>query len=238
MDYRLMTDVLRRFAGTLVHDYALEDVLTRLSPDICKVLDVHGAGVMVEDDDGQLRMLSTSDPLLSHLEELQIRLGEGPCLSAYRTGHPVHAHDLDHDPRFPAFGPRAVAVGMRAVYSYPMKWDGSNLGALNFYRTSPEPLDDDARAAAATLADIASAYVLHARSDERAKVLNTQLQTALDSRVPIEQAKGYVAGRLDIPIDDAFGLLRGYARSHNRTLHGVVEDVLKQRLAASELRAD
>lgn len=236
MDYRLLSDTLRRFAGTLVEDYSLEQVLTELSPSICQILDVQGAGVMIERDDGNLHMVSTSDPLLTRLEELQIELDEGPCLLAYRTGEPVRAPDLTTDDRFPAFGRKAAEVGMKAVYSNPLKQGTMTLGALNFYRTSPEELDPEQRAAASALADVATAYVLHARTDERSALLNTQLQTALDSRVVIEQAKGFVAGSLDIPIDEAFRLLRNHARSHRIALHGVVEDVLARRIAAGELR--
>lgn len=238
MDYRLLSDILRRFAGTLVDDYSLEEVLTELSPSICKILDVHGAGVMMERDDGHLHMISTSDPLLTRLEELQIELDQGPCLLAYRTGEPVRSPDLTTDPRFPAFGSRAAEVGMKAVYSYPLQRRTMTLGALNFYRTSPEELNSQQRDAAAALADVATAYVLHARTDERSAVLNSQLQTALDSRVTIEQAKGFVAGRLDIPVHEAFCLLRDYARSHRTALHDVVHDVVTLRIATSELSTE
>lgn len=236
MDYRLLCQTLSRFAGTLVDDYSLEQVLSQLSPNICEILDVHGAGVMIEREDGHLHMISTSDPLLTRLEELQIELDQGPCLLAYRIGQPVQAPDLTADARFPEFGKRAVEAGMKAVYSYPLQHMAITLGALNFYRTDAVELSAEQRSAAAALADVATSYVLHARTDERSAVLTSQLQTALDSRVPIEQAKGFVAGRLDITVDEAFRLLRGYARSHRITLQGVVDDVLSRRVPMEDLR--
>lgn len=236
MDYQLLADTLRRFAGTLVQEYDLEEVLVDLSPSICRILDVHGAGVMLEQDDGHLHMISTSDPLLRRLEQLQVELDEGPCLLAYRTGQPVQVPDLRHDARFPRFGTKAADAGMLAVYSYPMRHDGLTLGALNFYRTGTGTLDGDEQRAGAALADVASAYLLHARSDARSGLVTSQLQQALDSRVPIEQAKGYVAARLDVGVDEAFALLRDHARSRNRRLHEVARDVVARRLTMGDLR--
>jgi AmiR/NasT family two-component response regulator len=63
----------------------------------------------------------------------------------------------------------------------------------------------------------------------------TQLQAALESRVVIEQAKGIVAERNHISVDDAFKLLRSHARSHNRKLHEAANDVITGKLSADQL---
>ena len=52
----------------------------------------------------------------------------------------------------------------------------------------------------------------------RSDALNEQLQTALNSRVIIEQAKGKLAERLHLDMDQSFALLRDHARSRNRRL--------------------
>ena len=54
-----------------------------------------------------------------------------------------------------------------------------------------------------------------------------QLETALESRVAIEQAKGLLAGRLRLAIDEAFELLRAAARGAGRQLHELAEDVVR-----------
>lgn len=56
------------------------------------------------------------------------------------------------------------------------------------------------------------------------------MQTALDSRVVIEQAKGVLAARHDLPIDDAFQRLRTRARSQGRRLHEVAREIVEQRI--------
>lgn len=236
MDSEDLMAVLRRFAGTLLGDYSLEGVLGRLSSDTRRLIHVRGAGVMLEDGDGNLRFLTGSDPVLDRLESLQIELDQGPCLLAYRRCEPVFADDLRTDPRFPEFGPRAAEAGMGAVFSYPLRHGMTRIGALNFYRDHAAALTEEQQSVAQTLADIATAYLIHAREDDRSRLLTTQLQGALESRVIIEQAKGYVVGKLDLPVDEAFELLRTYARSTGTPLRAIAHEVLERRLSVDKLR--
>ena len=64
---------------------------------------------------------------------------------------------------------------------------------------------------------------------EQAELRARQLETALESRLGIELAKGYLVGRDGLTPDEAFHALRGYARSHHLTIHDVC-----QRLVAGE----
>jgi AmiR/NasT family two-component response regulator len=57
--------------------------------------------------------------------------------------------------------------------------------------------------------------LLHERSMRHSDTVNEQLQTALNSRVIIEQAKGKLAERLGVDTDQAFSLLRDRARTSN-----------------------
>lgn len=57
-----------------------------------------------------------------------------------------------------------------------------------------------------------------------------QLQRALESRVVIEQAKGFLAASRDLTPGDAFDRLRRYARSHNTDVHAVASRVLTRAL--------
>jgi GAF domain-containing protein len=235
MDQQRLVDVLRRFAGTLTGEFELVDVFERLSDEIRATLDVEGAGVMLADTEGNLRFTSSDDPLLAELERLQISLDEGPCLAAYRAGERIIASDLKTDERFPEFGPRAVEVGLRAVYSFPMRWEDQVVGAINFYGADRSGLTDEQIRSAETLADIATAYLVHGRQYDEVNALATQLQGALDSRIPIEQAKGFVAARLDLSVEEAFSLLRSYARSHSRRFADVAVDVVNRRLSVDDL---
>lgn len=235
VDHRGFWKVLDRFAGTLVDRYDLDDVLRALAADIRDVLDVVGAGIMLADDDGDLHFASTSDEVLGRLEALQIELDEGPCLLAYRTGQTVLAADLDDDDRFRKFGPRAVEAGMGAVFSFPMQVEQQVFGALNLYQHQAARFSDDQIEAGQTFANVATSYLMNASSVDQQHALTAQLQRALDSRVVIEQAKGFVCARLGVALVDAFELIRGHARRNQRTVRDVARDLLHGDLDVDEL---
>lgn len=228
-------ELFARFARSLSDGYDLQDVIVQLAEDIRATLHVAGAGVMVEDDEGNLRFMSTSDSTLRMLEQLQIELGEGPCLLAYRDAKQVTVSDLSDDPRFARFGPLAVTAGMRAVYSFPMLQQGAVIGAMNLYRSSPGPLSNEQVTVGQMFADIASAFIVHAREDDHRALLNRQLQRALDSRVVIEQAKGFVRAKRDVDVRVAFEALRRYARNHSTRLADIAAQVLDGELPVDKL---
>ena len=97
------------------------------------------------------------------------------------------------------------------------------IGALNLFRANPGPFAPvDVRVGQA-LADVATISLLHERNMRRSDTLNEQLQTALNSRVIIEQAKGKLAERLGLDMDQAFNLLRDYARARNLRLSDLAQ---------------
>jgi AmiR/NasT family two-component response regulator len=102
-----------------------------------------------------------------------------------------------------------------------MRLRDETVGALNLFRAAPGPFDPAATLIAQALADVATISLLQQRTTHRSTVLNEQLQTALNSRVLIEQAKGKLAERQGIDMEQAFTALRGYARAHNRRLSDV-----------------
>lgn len=238
IDHEAMWGVLRRFADTLVQHYDLEEVLGRLGEDVVQVLGVAGAGAMLEDGDGSLRFFSTSDPVLKELEALQLEYDEGPCLLAFRTGSQVIAADLAADTRFERFARRALQAGMRAVYSFPMRLDDTVFGALNLYDTQPgrEAMPTlQWLAAGQTLADVATAYLANARDIEQKDTLSAQLTEALDRRVLIEQAKGFVMARRGVDADEAFELVRRYARAHRMQVRAIARAIVHGDLDTGEL---
>lgn len=231
IDHERLANILVEFCGQLVTDYRVGDMLERLCEATVEILEVDGAGVMLEDDDGHLRFVAASDEVVCAIEELQIELGEGPCLHAYRSGEAVRVDDLDTAPhRFPRFGPRAVDAGMRAVWSLPMRLADERVGALNLYRAQAGPFADDQAEIGQVLADVATTAILNARGVEDSQRLTTQLQHALDSRIVIEQAKGKASEQLGVSPTEAFEHLRRYARGRGLKLHAVAADVVEDRL--------
>jgi AmiR/NasT family two-component response regulator len=64
-----------------------------------------------------------------------------------------------------------------------------------------------------------------------------QLQTALDSRVVIEQAKGVLVERFRLSPDQAFSALRSGARSSRIRVHSLAAEVVASRTTPPELHA-
>ena len=233
VDTDRLNELLRNFARTLVTDYSIEDMLDSLCREIVVILDCDGAGVMLEDESGDLRFVAASDDVVRSIEALQIELGEGPCLMAYRSGEVILADDLDVDQQFPQFAKRARAAGMAAVQSFPLRADDECVGALNMYADHTAPFDDAEIETAKLLADVCTTYILNARTLADSYKLAGQLQKALDSRVVIEQAKGKLAEQLRVSVGDAFGVLRSHARNNGLKLHDVATAVVNGELHLS-----
>jgi diguanylate cyclase (GGDEF)-like protein len=161
---RELSDVLSEFARTMLTDFPIQGILDQLVKRIVEVLPISSAGVTLISPNANPRYVAASDEAALRYEELQTQLGEGPCLAAYRTGLAVAVPDLRNDERFPVFGPHAVSAGLAAVFTFPLHQGARELGALDLYRDTPGPLDDEEMKAAQTLADVTAAYLTNARA--------------------------------------------------------------------------
>ncbi|MDX6361915.1 MAG: hypothetical protein QOC85_918 [Streptomyces sp.] len=219
MDERLLARTFVELADNLVADFDLVDFLRLLTDRCVSMLDVSAAGVLLAGPDGELRVMAASDEQVRLLELFQLQSDEGPCLECFRTGAPVTVPDLREKAHaWPHFTEAARLCGFGAVQALPMRLRHEVVGALNLFRATPGPFDPADTPLAQALADVATISLLQQRSAERSTVLNEQLQTALHSRVLIEQAKGKLAERQGLDMEEAFSALRSYARAHNRRL--------------------
>ncbi|MFF1447302.1 GAF and ANTAR domain-containing protein [Streptomyces sp. NPDC058274] len=222
MNQQLLAKTFVELADNLVADFDLIDFLRLLTDRCVSMLDASAAGVLLADRDGKLRVMAASDEQVRLLELFQLQNDEGPCLECFRTGTPVIVPDLVREVgRWPRFATAAHRSGFGAVQALPMRLRDETVGALNLFRATPGPFDPSGTPIAQALADVATISLLQQRSSQRSTVLNEQLQTALNSRVLIEQAKGKLAERQNVDMERAFTALRGYARAHNRRLSDV-----------------
>jgi len=219
MDTDLLSDTFVDLADTMVADFDVIDFLHMLTDRTVRLLAASAAGVVLADPRGELRVAAASSEQAELLELFQLQNDQGPCLECFRTGRPVTAADLAGPAqRWPRFAQAAVQAGFRTVEALPMRLRDQVIGALNLFRAEPGPLDPVDLRIGQALADVATIGLLHERNMRRSDTLNEQLQTALNSRVVIEQAKGKLAERLGLDMDQAFSVLRDYARSRNRRL--------------------
>jgi transcriptional regulator with GAF, ATPase, and Fis domain len=224
------------FADTFVDEYDVVEFLHRLATRCVEIIGASEAGIMLADSDGTLHYIASSSERMHLIEVFELQHDEGPCLDAYRTGVAVHAEMTDDtNTRWPRFAPHARDVGFQSMSALPMRLRAQVIGALNLFSTTPELLSPQDQQVAQALADIATISILQERALHDGHIVLTQLQGALESRIVIEQAKGIVGEHGHVSVDDAFTLLRGYARNHNRLLRQTAQEIIDGTLAPDAL---
>lgn len=221
-----LTDVFVEMADTLVDDFDVIDFLHVLAERCVELLGVSAAGLMLTDDHQTLRAVAASSERIRVLELFQLQADEGPCVDCFRTGRAVSVADLPAAGRWPRFTTAAAEAGFVAVHALPMRLRNEVIGALNLFDVGPGALEDRKLRVGQALADVATIGLLQQRAIRRRDVLTEQLQTALNSRIVIEQAKGVLAERLQLDMAEAFSLLRGKARGHNRRLSDLAQAIV------------
>jgi GAF domain-containing protein len=161
------------------------------------------------------------------LDEVQYKLGDGPCLAAIRHRGLEHVSTTSDD-RWPGFVSAAAEHGVRATMSVPLGNDESVVGALNLYSETTQVFDAEARHVACGFADqlgvaVASA-TLYAESFELAQ----QLQQAMESRAVIEQAKGILMAAQRCSADAAFNILVRASQNQNRKLRAIAAEIVER----------
>jgi len=228
----LLTRTFVEAADTLVSQFDVVDFLTSLATRCTVLFDATEAGFMLTDQNGGLQVVASSSHTMKQLELLELQHSEGPCIDCYRSGRRITGEDLHAElHRWPRFAHEALEHGMHSAWALPMRLRETTLGSLNLLRDRPGPLGEDDLSAAQALADVASIALIQQRAAEDARILNEQLQTALTSRVVIEQAKGVIAERAGLTVDVAFERLRRFARAHQRGLTDVAQAVAARDMA-------
>ena len=218
---------LVELADTLVDDFDVVELLTLLADRCVEVLKVSAAGLMLVAPEGDLRVVASSSEEMRLVELFEIQAQEGPCPDCYRTGESTVSRNLaGEESRWPQFGPVALKAGFRSVHAVPMRLRGETIGALNLFQAEEGELDEADVVAARALADIATIGILQHRAARDAHRGIDQLNHALQSRIAIEQAKGVIAERSHLDMDQAFTWLRHQARSKNRLLVDVAQAVI------------
>lgn len=216
---------------TLVDDYDVVEVLQTLVDGAVELFDASAAGILLVNGDGDLEVLASTSERSGLLGLLQLDAGEGPCVECVATGRLVSVHDAaEMTRRWPVFAAASAASGYASVHAIPMRLRDTTLGSLNLFRETEGALNGQDALAAQALTDVATISILQQRTLEHATTTQVQLQRALDSRVVIEQAKGFVAHTHQVGTDEAFGMLRRYARAHQMLLADVAHAVIERRL--------
>jgi hypothetical protein len=195
-----------------------------------ELLGVQAAGILTCDEQGEPVPLGASEERAELLAQFEVACEQGPGVDAVRTGERVECVDLSAAGlRWPRFAPAAVEAGVAAAYGLPCRLRDQTVGALTLYLTSTGALSADTVELGRGLANTVSLGVTAHRGHEL-RIRAEQLQGALQTRVVIEQAKGALAERSNISVDEAFKVMRGYARNTGSKIRDVCQDVLSGKL--------
>jgi GAF domain-containing protein len=222
-------------ADTLVDDYDIIDLLDRLVAHSVRLLAADAAGLLLADSNHELRVVAASSEAVQLMELLQVQTAEGPCVDCYRTGRPVSAPDLQAvAARWPDFAKALEGGPFRSVHALPLRLRGTAIGTLNLFHSVVGSLPEADLALGQALADVATIGILQERAIRHGEVLSGQLQTALNNRVVIEQAKGVIAQSLDLDMGSAFDRLRTYCRSNNLRLADIAARIVTREIDPRE----
>ncbi|BCL28663.1 ANTAR domain-containing protein [Streptomyces aurantiacus] len=222
-------EILVEAVDTLTDDFDLIEFLHRLSTRCVELLDVDAAGVMIVDQHGELQLIAASDEKTRLLELFALQHSQGPCVRCYHSGRAQLNISLTSSAATAGFGPfaaRARTAGFTVTHALPMKLRHQVVGAVNLFGTRLRRLSDADVHVGQAIADVATIAVLQQRTIGQIYAEKAQLQTALTSRVVIEQAKGILSERHSLSLDDAFETMRAYARPRRLRLTELAQQIV------------
>lgn len=228
--------VFVELADTLVDEFDALDFLHTLTEHSVLLLNTDAAGVILSDQHGQLHVVASTSNRAQVLELFELQRAEGPCLDCFRTGLAVANVDpVEAQVRWPQFSAASIQAGYRSTHAIPLRLRNSVIGAMNLFCLDQETLSEDDLALGQALADVATIGLLQERAVRESEMLAEQLQTALNSRILIEQAKGVLLARSGVDVDEAFMLMRNHSRRSNQLLKDVATAVIDGTLALRQL---
>ena len=225
MDPRALTESLRRL-GERRGD-SLRQSLQEVVQACVQVFGVTGSGLMVADDQSVLRYEVATDGPSHELEQVQLDIGEGPCVEAFVQDRLVVTEDLTHDPRWPRVAERVKPLGVRGMLGVPVHLGGLAVGSLDVYLDRPHRWELTEQRALTRYAEVVAALTETALAAQQAGELAAQLNYALDHRVPIERGIGYLMARDGVDHAAAFNRLRRASRNSRRRVGEVADELLR-----------
>jgi transcriptional regulator with GAF, ATPase, and Fis domain len=235
-----LAQVFVELADTMVEEFDVVEFLQTLTERVIELVDTDAAGLVLDNQRGRLQVVAYTDESTRLLELFELQNQEGPCLDCFKGGTILPNIDLEQARgRWPVFADAALGLGFSTAHAVPLRLRREVIGALNLFSTDRLTLSDEQLALVQGLADIATIGLLHERAVRDQAVLAEQLQTALHSRILIEQAKGVLSARAAVDVAAAFTLLRSHARRTGESLTTVAEAIVAGSLGPADLqRAD
>jgi GAF domain-containing protein len=226
IDAQALAASLRRFERR-PDGAVLQSSLQQIVEACTELFHVSGSGLMLMDEHGALRYAVSTGPGSRLLEEAQLATGEGPCIASFVDDAPTACDDVRADERWPALAGRLADGDVGAVHGVPVHLLGTSVGTLDTYCDTAHRWSGDQRAALVRFAEVAEAVITAAVHAEQAGELAQRLSYALDHRIPLERATGYLMARHRLGRPAAVERLRGSTRASGRRIGDVAADLLR-----------
>ena len=196
-----------------------------------EVAGVTGTALVIGSGQSRSTVCAT-DGVSNRLEDLQFTLSEGPAVTAARDGWAVFVPDIaaDHHEQWPLFGPAAVEVGARALFSVPVRLGAVRLGVLSMYRTEPGDLSTSERNDVRSLAAAAAVLLCVGTGEHAAEAFMWAMGDGSRFRAEVHQAVGATAVQLGVGAREAFALMCAYAFSTSTPIADVAREIMAKRL--------
>jgi transcriptional regulator with GAF, ATPase, and Fis domain len=167
---------------------------------------------------------AATDGVARRIDQIELEVGEGPCLDAVLDEAYQHDADLTTATTpWPRFTERIVAeTPVRSAIGYRLLLDGDKVGALNLFSDTPGGLTERSADTGAVIASFASVALMAIRAREEAATLRQGLQ----SNREIGKAVGLLMSAHRISGEVAFNLLRTTSQELNMKLSQVAHQVV------------
>ena len=187
---------------------------------------VDGCGVSIRDTAGNPVTVHATNAVATAIEDLQMTLGEGPCVEVGTSGSAVMVADLRDrsmklDERWPAFRDEAERLGVRALFAFPLRVGPVALGVVDLYRATPGPLSKTQVSSAFTAVDSIGRHLLMADGTDQSAEPEQSFELV------VHQAAGVVMMQLDSSVEEALVRLRASAYAAGRPVADLAQDVVR-----------
>lgn len=222
------TDVIRELGRIDLGETPMDAVMARVAELARRTVPgAYEVSVTLVRDGGPRTVASTGEPA-ELIDRWQYESHQGPCLDAAADRTTVCVGDVAAERRWPGWSEHAGSVGVCSALSVGLPIRDRTIGAVNVYATSCRAFDDDAVLLAETFAGYAAVALANADLYHSAAALARQMQSAMDSRAVIEQAKGIIMSQRRCGPDEAFTILSKASQSANRKLRDVAAGLVER----------
>jgi GAF domain-containing protein len=199
----------------------LDDTLQALTRAAVEALPgVDEATISIRHEDGSLQSYGFTADYLRELDSWQFEYSQGPCYDGVTHNALTVCGDLRNDPRYPDYGKRAAAVGIRSQAGLRIFESKRTIGGLNMYARSIGSLAD--------VAYLAELFSEHARTAVAYASEIDGLREAIAGRQVIGQAIGIVMERFGLTEERAFAFLTRLSSHRNVKLRQVAQELIKE----------